>query len=353
VPTECCVYVPNASTGIDVVLHNLNYKPGDVIIGFATTYDSVEYTTQYLTEMTSAEYKKIQYTYPISDQAICDAFEDAVKKLVRLGKKPRIAVFDTITSLPAFRMPFERLTEICRSQGVLSLIDGAHGVGMLPLQLRQLDADFFVSNCHKWLYTPRGCGVMYVPARNQHLLKVTLPTGYGFLPFPREEDDRRRVPNNFLANFADLGTRDETPYLCVSAALEWRKKLAWEGKRGDEAVMAYLYHLADQGGSTMAATLGTEVLAQGQSSMTNVRLPLSKDLLAEGVGSKPSEIGKWIMKEMMLKHDTAVNITWYAGALWVRLSAQVYLTLEDFDTAAVNLKAICEAASGQTWTSGS
>lgn len=345
VPAECCVYVPNASTGFDTILHNLNYKPGDVIIGFPWIYESCANTVQYITETTSAEFKQINVPHPATDEWICDAFEQTVKELLALGKNPKVAVFDTVTSLPALRMPFERLTELCRSYGILSLIDGAHGVGMIPLQLQQLDADFFVSNCHKWFYTPRACAVMYIPPRNQHLLRVTFPTGPGFVPFPSEEHDRTRIPNNFVTNFSSLGTRDETPYLCVRAAMEWRAKLVWKEKRGEEAAMAYMHYLADQGGLIVAAILGTEVLQLRKASpMTNVRLPLSMEGLAWRKASDPSEIFSWIMKEMMLRFDTAINITWYCGAFWARLSAQVYLTLEDFEALGTHLKTICEEA---------
>jgi len=65
------------------------------------------------------------------------------------GGKVRIAVFDTVVSAPGVRMPFERLTQKCKELGVMSCIDGAHGVGHLNIDLGALDPDFFVSNCHK------------------------------------------------------------------------------------------------------------------------------------------------------------------------------------------------------------
>jgi selenocysteine lyase/cysteine desulfurase len=65
------------------------------------------------------------------------------------GGKVKVAVFDTVVSMPGVRMPFERLVKACKKKGVLSLVDGAHGIGHVELNLKELDADFFVSNCHK------------------------------------------------------------------------------------------------------------------------------------------------------------------------------------------------------------
>jgi selenocysteine lyase/cysteine desulfurase len=72
-----------------------------------------------------------------------------VKEVEDAGGKVKVAVFDTVVSMPGVRVPYERLVKACKEAGVLSIVDGAHGIGHLELDLEELDADFFVSNCHK------------------------------------------------------------------------------------------------------------------------------------------------------------------------------------------------------------
>lgn len=133
----------------NTVLRNLVFEKGDVIIYFSTIYGACEKTIIYITETTNAEARKVEYTYPVSDGLLCAKFTELVKKIKSEGRLPKIAVFDTVASMPGVRMPFEQLTRLCREHGVLSLIDGAHGIGQIPLNLGELDPDFFVSNCHK------------------------------------------------------------------------------------------------------------------------------------------------------------------------------------------------------------
>jgi selenocysteine lyase/cysteine desulfurase len=329
------------SVGIDTILRNLVFEPGDVVICFADIYPSYASTLDYLSSRSPLMISKIDYTHPVSDDYICQAFEAEVKKLRREGKNPKLAMFDTISSLPGVRMPFERLTALCKDLDVMSLVDGAHGVGQIPLRIGEMDPDFFVSNLHKWLYVPRGCAVLYVPERNQHLLHATLPTGFGY-------------GQGFVRNFSDMGTLDNSSFLCVKAALEWRKRLVWRDIKGEEAIFEYLPHLAREGGKLVAEILGTELLDNkegtlGRCSLTNVRVPIS---LREVMGGDEGVVGKietWMMTTMTVEYETAVKFFTYDGAWWVRLSAQVYLTVADFEYVARGLKETCERVERGEW----
>lgn len=350
VPLDTCVLVPNSSTAFDTIVHNLVFEAGDVVICFSSVNDSFYHTLQFKSETTPVEIAKIDYISPISDTAICEMFEDKIKHLRSTGKNLRIAVFDTCNSLPGIRMPFERLIEICRDNNLLSCVDGAHGIGQFPLDLTALDPDFFMSNLHKWLHVPRACGFLYVPARNQHLIRATIPTGFSFIPLSRPGEARK----GFVANFASVGTLDDNPYMCIKAALDWRSKLTWKNKHGEDAIMSYTQTLAIDGGRRVAQLLGTEVMDNETNtltkcSMTNVRLPLCISEVAGGEATNGDQIAAWIMKTMICEYETALNVFFYGNAWWVRLSAQVYNNLEDFERAARLLQEACERVQVGEW----
>ena len=104
-----------------------------------------------MVESTSAQTELLDVHWPISDDELVARFEAEIKINADEGRRVRLAIFDTVTSNPGIRIPYERLTEICRRHNVLSLVDGAHGIGQIPLDLDALDADFFTSNIHKYL----------------------------------------------------------------------------------------------------------------------------------------------------------------------------------------------------------
>lgn len=355
------MFVPNASTGTNTVLRNLVFQPGDVIIYFATVYGACGKTITYITETTPATAYMIDYEYPLSDRDLLSKFEKAVKSIKAEGKNPKIAIYDTIVSQPGVRVPFERLTELCRQHGILSCIDGAHGVGGISTNLTKLDPDFYVSNCHKWLLVPRGCAVFYVPERHHHLMRSTLPTSHGFVPAPKDDGSvaiRSPLPpsskTEFVNSFEFVGTVDNSPTLCVPAAIEWRKKITWGDKRGEEAIYAYTAHLAREAGELMAAALNTEVMENAEGTLTdcffsNVRLPLSFEALAQKDSAKAWQILHWMSSTLVRDYDTFMGLNFHAGVWWVRLSGQVYLTKEDFVWATGVLKKVCERATKGEW----
>jgi hercynylcysteine S-oxide lyase len=166
VPVDTCVFTQNATMGINVILRNLVFKPGDVIIYFDTIYGACEKTLAYIMETTPVEAAKVEYEYPIGDEELVGLFREKIKEQKGNGKRVVLAIFDTIVSLPGVRMPFERFTEVCREEGMMSCIDGAHGVGHIPLDLGNLDPDFFVSNCHKYVFSSFTINILFTCVRN-------------------------------------------------------------------------------------------------------------------------------------------------------------------------------------------
>ena len=152
VPASEIVLIQNATTGVNTVLRSLRYEKEDVIIYFSTLYGACEKTVSYVCETTDAEAVGIDLHYPCKDEQVVEKFRLAIRNVnEQPGKKVRIAIFDTVTSLPGVRVPWEDLCSICREQGILSMVDGAHGIGHIRLDLKGADPDFFVSNCHKWV----------------------------------------------------------------------------------------------------------------------------------------------------------------------------------------------------------
>ena len=77
-----------------------------------------------------------------------------------------VAIVDAVSSNPGVRMPWKQMVQICREEGVWSVVDAAHSLGQEPdIDLHAARPDFWVSNCHKWLYAKRGCAALYVPKR--------------------------------------------------------------------------------------------------------------------------------------------------------------------------------------------
>lgn len=158
-PVRDCVFVKNATSGVNTVLRNLSFSPGDAILYFDTVYGAVGKTIASLEESSPARGVRIQYDFPITHEQLVERFRAAVRQVnsetvdnggKQQRRKAKVAVFETVVSNPGIRLPFEDLVRVCREESVLSLVDAAHAVGMIPVDLGRLRPDFWTSNCHKY-----------------------------------------------------------------------------------------------------------------------------------------------------------------------------------------------------------
>ena len=215
---------------------------------------------------------------------------------------------------------------------------------------------------------PRGCSVLYVPYRNQALIKTTYPTAEGFLP---EAERRQLKPSEYFVHlFEKIATTDTTPYMCIPEALEFREDVCG----GEERVRDYCTRIARDGGERMAAMLGTCVLENRSGTLrrccfANVQLPLevereetihatevSRVVGSSGQGNLPAEeahaAADWITMTSVKEFDTFIATRYYGGTFWVRISGQVYLELHDFEWAATVLLDLCGRVRSGCWKEG-
>ena len=89
--------------------------------------------------------------FPATNEEILSKIQNTLESGTKL------AVFGHIPSNYPVVMPVKDITRLCHMKGVPVLIDGAHALGSLPLNLNTLKADYYVANAHKWLACPKVC----------------------------------------------------------------------------------------------------------------------------------------------------------------------------------------------------
>lgn len=344
---ESIALIQNATTGTNAVLRDMIFKSGDAILTLACTYGAVNKTVEYVLE--NERLRNIEVTQevipiilPCKHEEILQKVRDGIANVKKAGKRIRIGVIDTIFSKPGVRLPWEALVAILRENEILSLVDGAHGIGAIPIDLKKADPDFFVSNCHKWLYAHRSNAFLYVPIRNRHIQRSGIPTSFSFIPNATSEN------NTWAQQWMLNGTCDMSCMLSVQSAIEFRQKLG-----GEARIMNYNHDLAVRGGEEAAKILGTSVMDNEDHSLTasmvNVRLPIISSRIANGNSQDPAAFEKWaqkveswFFKSLFEEFKCTAPVFAHDGKMWVRMSAQIWLEVDDFRYCARALLDLCK-----------
>jgi isopenicillin-N epimerase len=131
----------------------------------------------------------------------------------------RVLFISHITSPTAIIFPMAELVRRARERGILTVIDGAHAPGQIPLHLAGLGADFYSGNCHKWMCAPKGSAFLYARREVQPLVEP-LAVSWGW-------EAEKPGPSRFIDEQEWQGTRDIAAYLSVPAAIQFMEEHDW------------------------------------------------------------------------------------------------------------------------------
>jgi isopenicillin-N epimerase len=182
------VFAPNATSALNVVIRSLRIRPEEEILTTKHEYGAILRTLGFI---------RANVVLVEPDELISN-----------IGIRTRAVVVSHITSPTGLVLPVEEICVAARKAGVLSIVDGAHAPGHVPLDLGALGADVYAGNCHKWLCAPKGSGFLWARPEHQEWIEPQV-VSWGYQEGARFGD-----------RHGWQGTRDPAAYLTVPRAIE-------------------------------------------------------------------------------------------------------------------------------------
>lgn len=305
--------IPNATHGVNIVANSLNLEPGDEILATTHEYGACDYIWEYYTQRTGARYIRQHIEVPIKNP-------DNITEQVWRGvtKRTRVLFLSHITSPTAIELPITELCRKAREQGLITVIDGAHAPGQIPLDLTAIGADFYTGNCHKWMLAPKGAAFLYVHPRWWKTIKpLVVSWGYHHNP-----DFSCGTP--WIDRLEWRGTFDPAAILSIPTALEFISSPEWvEARRASRQLLKHaLSQLSAMTSLSPLSPLPSQLIHQ----MGSAILPPELDI-------------RMIKQKLYQEFSIEVPLLEWEGLKLIRISVQGYNTPEDIDRLLQALKA--------------
>jgi isopenicillin-N epimerase len=216
------VGLTNATEALNIVAQSLDLHTGDEILTTDHEYAALDKTWAYVARRSGAKVVPVTIPLPLTD---AQSFTDAI--LAGITPRTRVLFLSHITSATALVFPIGVVVAEARRRGIVTVIDGAHTPGHIPLDLTALDADYYAGNCHKWLMAPKGSAFLYVRRGLQSAINP-LVISHGWTEDAGEPGTKGVFGNTpFIDGLEMQGTRDPSAWLTVPDAIAFRTQHGW------------------------------------------------------------------------------------------------------------------------------
>lgn len=323
--------VDNVTTAAAIVLRHVSwefcegrFEKGDVVVILDCAFEAVKKSIDAYVSRAGGEVVIVELKFPVcNEDEIVERFRKGILKGKEGGRRIRLAIIDHVTSMPCVIVPVKKLVKVCREEGVdYVFVDAAHAIGSVHVDVKDIGADFYVSNLHKWLFCPPSVAFFYCgkSSVSKDLHHPVVSHEYG---------------NGLAIESAWIGTRDYSSQLVVPEVLEFVNR--FEG--GIDGIRKRNHDAVVEMGEMLAKAWGTNLGSPPDMcpSMAMVGLPSSLGISSNDHALKlrshlRNEFGVEVPLYYHGLKDGEVGVRDGTGIIttYARISHQVYNTVDDY-----------------------
>ena len=286
----------NASESLEILLMGLDLKSGDEIL--TTTQDYPRMLTTLKQREMREGLKLNLIKIPIAPQNVDDiaaAFERAVTP------KTKLILISHQINLTGQITPVKKVCEMARSRGIETIVDGAHSFAQFDFKRDDLGCDYFGTSLHKWIYAPKGTGMLYVR-------KEKIPKVWALMA----SEDRNK---NDIRKYEEIGTHSAAMRLAIGEAILFHNAIG--AKRKEERLRYLSRYWMNRIKDIPKVGFNTSFEPRQSCAIANFKID----------GVDPVQLGGYLMS----KHHIFTTPIVHDEFTGIRITPNVYTTLWELD----------------------
>jgi selenocysteine lyase/cysteine desulfurase len=286
----------NTTESLDMIIGGYPWKEGDEAVFAVQDYGAMRDHFKLISERYGVVNKTVSLpNHPASDDEIVTLYES------RITPKTKLLMVCHMVNITGQILPIRKICDMAHKHGVEVMVDGAHCVGHIGVNIQELHCDYYGSSLHKWLSTPLGAGLLYVSKKNISKIWPLLAEHH------REPDDIGRLNH--------IGTHPVHTDLSINDAMDYLELIG--SQRKENRLRQLQRYWSDALRKTENIIINTPEEIHRSCGIANV-----------GISHlKPSDLAKALFEEFRI-FTVAIDEENVRGC---RITPNVYTTTEELD----------------------
>lgn len=327
---EDFVFVDNTSSGANSVFNSIDFRSNSAIIITDIAYGLIVNLANKMNRLFGSTVHVVEVDV-FNLNTLPDKITQAIDHLVQEGYTVELVCCDHIASCPGILLPIEKVGEACSSRKISLMVDAAHAIGQIDINLKELEAcgvTYWITDCHKWFFSPKGSAIMWVQKDKQSKVYPVIDCATIGTKGCITEKTRLRL-TEFENRFLYLGTKDYTPWLSVKKALDFIEYMG-----GYLKIIQRNKQLAIQAQETLCYAIHTRCHFTNESTVSMANIPLPTVISNMFIASYLMDTLREVYNIYVIIYEYPLNSSKY----FLRLSLQLFINEDDIDFLTITIK---------------